>query len=1141
MQDNKKKRLRAAAVETGRADVGKADERERAAAPTAPSMAEGRREEAALPKTGSQPPADQPENEARERLGNVLEAPLEDPLEDAAETGAKDGADTQAAPAPAGLPAAADAPRSDPPAADSLSDPLSVRETGGEEGPVLSVHTKKRGRFRALLVSACALAGLALATGGLALSGLFRSPAADPAAGAVSGPGSGQTVLSGNGEGGSGAALSPVTRTDRMVGAWVVPGRDFFTEGQDGVQAAASLDAAIEAAVSYACNAILIPANDKTLSAAPEGGSFLERAAAKAHEQGMALYAVQNLTAGEDGRTLDLSRPEAAEKAVQDAAGLAAVKELDGLLLEGIGYGPEGGSYASYMAEGGGMGYEAYRRDKLTAAVRRVTTAVKAQNGNLYLGLLADPVWALSSVQEEGLALEGELSQSYAAGADTLGWLRAGYFDWVMVRATSTADGQIPFGTAAAWWGEKAAGSFDLCFLHPADAARTAAPGYESPDQLLKQVIALRDIPAAGSAFYTLADLTNDTTGGAAVLQKYLTGQLPEGYEPSDLRISSPAKQNLTTHESSIGFVGASDPLFPITLNGRDVERTEAGYFSLQLDLQVGANTFTFQHKGQTLTYTVTYKQVLLKEVAPAGNLTLDGGAVIMVKAVARRGSTVTARLGDASITLEPQDSDNPEEASAASADFVTYLGTFSMPADLARDTRIGAVSFRASYNGQSESMTGGTITVRAGTADDPGLPPFSGNGDGSENYINVGTGLIAQVSSYQIETFDGNIIDDRSRPTNNYLPAGTVDYCSRSTVMDAGSGYTYRVLRYGKRVYTTSKEKGDNIKVYEGTLPETNNVTAAGVSENSRFLTMAFDVDWKAPFRFKLAPQGYKEPYPSRGAPNYSISSPTFDHVDITFCYAGTAQGKIELPADNPIFSGAEWIKNEADYTLRLHLKKAGALYGWNAEYNSQGQLVFSFLKPVQLKAADNAYGVSLSGVKVVLDPGHGGSDPGAVGSDPRYTEATLNSILTYKVRDRLTALGAEVTLTKNDSDRVGLDPRVRTVKSVKPDLFVSFHRNSSTSTRTQGYESYYFNAFSEPLSRAVYNRSAGLYLNQRGSKWGNFYVMRVSDCPAILTENGFVSNADEYSLLVTDAFNDRAADATVQGIVDYLKSIQY
>ena len=99
--------------------------------------------------------------------------------------------------------------------------------------------------------------------------------------------------------------------------------------------------------------------------------------------------------------------------------------------------------------------------------------------------------------------------------------------------------------------------------------------------------------------------------------------------------------------------------------------------------------------------------------------------------------------------------------------------------------------------------MTGGVITVRAGNPNDPGLPPFQETGDGSENYINVGTGLIAEAVSYQIETFDGNIIDDRSRPTNNYLPAGTVDYCSRSTVMDAGSGFTYRVLRYGKRVYT--------------------------------------------------------------------------------------------------------------------------------------------------------------------------------------------------------------------------------------------------------------------------------------------------------------------------------------------------
>ena len=989
----------------------------------------------------------------------------------------------------------------------------------------------RKSRLRALLIGGACLVALALVGGGLALSGLFRTPEADPSAAEVSRPADSGQALAGSTS--SGTTLA-VTRSDRIVGTYITAGREFLTQGQDGVQAAASLETAMDAAGTYGCNTILFPVNDKTQAAAPSGGSYLDLAIDTAHAKGMALYAVYDLS---EGQQLDLSRSEDAAAAVEGAAAIAGIQGLDGLLLEGCAYGADAGTYADYLAEGGGMGYDAFRRDRLTAAVRQASLAVREANGSLYLGVAADPVWATAATVQGGIELETAAAESYAAGADTLGWLQAGYFDWAMVSATATGDGAAPFETVAAWWNQKAQGHFGLCFRHAADKALAAAEGYESPDQLVKQVAALKGFASAGSAFYTLADLTEDTSGGAAVLQKYLTGQLPEGYQPADLRISSPASRNLTTTESSIGFVGASDTQFPLLLNGQEVTRTDAGYFSLQMDLQTGANTFTFQHKGQTLTYTVTYRQVLLKEIAPAGGLTLDGGAVIMVKAVARKGSTVTASLGDTSITLDPQISDNPEDTGG---DFITYLGTFSMPSNLSSDTRMGQISFTAHYGGQSESMTGGVITVRAGNPNDPGLPPFQETGDGSENYINVGTGLIAEAVSYQIETFDGNIIDDRSRPTNNYLPAGTVDYCSRSTVMDAGSGFTYRVLRYGKRVYTSTEEKGDNIKVYEGTLPETNNVTAAGVREDDRFLYMTFDVDWKAPFRFKLAPQGYQNPYPSGGAPNYSISSPTFDHVDITFCYAGTAQGKIDLPADNPIFSGAEWIKNEADYTLRLYLKKTGGLYGWNAEYNGDGQLVFSFLKPVQLKAADNPYGVSLEGVKIVLDPGHGGSDPGAVGSDPRYTEAILNSTLTYKVRDRLTALGAEVTLTKNDSDRVGLDPRVRTVKSVKPDLFISFHRNSSTSTSSKGYESYYFNPFSEPLSRAVYNRNAGLYLDQRGNKWGNFYVMRVSDCPAILTENGFVSNADEYSLLVTDAFNEASADATVQGIVDYLKSIQ-
>ena len=108
------------------------------------------------------------------------------------------------------------------------------------------------------------------------------------------------------------------------------------------------------------------------------------------------------------------------------------------------------------------------------------------------------------------------------------------------------------------------------------------------------------------------------------------------------------------------------------------------------------------------------------------------------------------------------------------------------------------------------------------------------------------------------------------------------------------------------------------------------------------------------------------------------------------------------------------------------------------------------------------------------------------------------------------------------------------------KPDLFISIHRNSSSSSKAKGYEDYYFYPFSKPLCDAVYNRSVENFTDGRGVQYYPFYVTRVSCCPAILTENGFMSNSADLEMIKTDYHNERMAVSITQGIVDYLASIQ-
>ena len=75
-----------------------------------------------------------------------------------------------------------------------------------------------------------------------------------------------------------------------------------------------------------------------------------------------------------------------------------------------------------------------------------------------------------------------------------------------------------------------------------------------------------------------------------------------------ELSITSPSKSDFLTYENSVAIIGASDPNFPLLLNGKEAERTADGYFSLQLDLKVGENKITFEHKGTTKTFKIQGK-----------------------------------------------------------------------------------------------------------------------------------------------------------------------------------------------------------------------------------------------------------------------------------------------------------------------------------------------------------------------------------------------------------------------------------------------------------------------------------------------------------------------------------------------------
>ncbi len=184
-----------------------------------------------------------------------------------------------------------------------------------------------------------------------------------------------------------------------------------------------------------------------------------------------------------------------------------------------------------------------------------------------------------------------------------------------------------------------------------------------------------------------------------------------------------------------------------------------------------------------------------------------------------------------------------------------------------------------------------------------------------------------------------------------------------------------------------------------------------------------------------------------------------------------------------------------------------------------------------------------------IVLDPGHGGSDPGATGPTG-FREKDFNLPVALETARLLRQEGAEVILTRTTDIRLGptvvedLEARSRIANQHKADLFVSIHANANTS-RSKGGTSVYYHAHPEnhtdcvKLARALQNSLVReLGRQDLGIFGSNFLVLRGIDMPGALVETAFISNYEEENLLRQSSFQKKAAVGIVEGIRTYFSS---
>jgi N-acetylmuramoyl-L-alanine amidase CwlD len=184
---------------------------------------------------------------------------------------------------------------------------------------------------------------------------------------------------------------------------------------------------------------------------------------------------------------------------------------------------------------------------------------------------------------------------------------------------------------------------------------------------------------------------------------------------------------------------------------------------------------------------------------------------------------------------------------------------------------------------------------------------------------------------------------------------------------------------------------------------------------------------------------------------------------------------------------------------------------------------------------------GNPFKGKIIVVDPGHGGSDPGAVG----YTglqEKVVNLAVAQNLITLLKAAGAEVIVTRSGDLSVSNLKRVELANKSGADLFVSIHANAFTNPESNGTETHYCgNNENSSASRFLAQQLqrellSALGLRDRGVKANSFYVLTKAEMPSALVELGFITNLEEEELLKKPETQGRAAEAVYRGIEAYL-----
>ena len=564
---------------------------------------------------------------------------------------------------------------------------------------------------------------------------------------------------------------------------------------------------------------------------------------------------------------------------------------------------------------------------------------------------------------------------------------------------------------------------------------------------------------------------------------------------------------NHKTIADRIFLIGTAPPMGQVSVNGNQISRTAAGHFAPTFPLQIGENVFSLRYENQLVKIQVT-RQSNQPEV-PAGlafakdsltpkvDVASLPGEYICFGAIAPANATVLVKLAGATIPLKARSQvelpDNKsvllgENSPIKKGGSEQYQGCAKTPADSSLENSkkvdLGVPLFELTINNQTISQQGtGKISI---------LSPAELE--------------VAEVTSEPGVARTG-ASTDFSRMTP--LPKGT-----RATV--TGREGEWIRLDYGAWI------KASEVRIVKDAVPVRSIIRSARSRQVSGWTEVLFPLETPVPVTVQ------------EGEKTFTLT-----------LYNTTAQTDIIRLDDDPVISRLAWQQIsplQVQYTFNL---KSAQHWGYKLRYDGTTLVLSLKHPPVRSGKMPDPQEKPLSGIKILIDAGHGGpEDSGGVGPTG-YREKTVALIVSKLVRSELVNRGANVVMTRVEDVDLDLPPRVEMIQKEEPAIAISIHYNAlpdnGDAINTKGVGAFWFHPQAHSLGMFLHNYLvAKLNRPSYGVFWNNLAMTRSAVAPSVLMELGFMINPEEFEWIVNPTQQQKLAEAIAQGITEWFASVE-